>query len=112
MLAVSAPVESVAGVFWAIVPSLEFNVIGRFATGFPFASAAATESSHGPFGEPEYAGVPRITRLAAGIIGFTVNCAAEEVPPPGAGFVTLMLADPADATCALGTNAVRLVDDR
>jgi hypothetical protein len=53
MLAESEPVLSVVVEFCAIVPSLELTVTGRLGTGFPFASAAATESCHGPFGDPE-----------------------------------------------------------
>ena len=111
ILAVNAPVESVAGVFWLIVPSLEAIVMGRFGTGFPFESAAATDSNQGPFGEPEYAGVPRITRLAAAVTGLIVNCAADDVPPPGVGVVTLTVTVPADDNWALGITAVRLAEE-
>ena len=73
MLADSPPVVLVAGEFLVIVPSLKLNVIGRFGTGLPFESTAATDSNQGPFGEPEYAGVPMITRLAAAVTGVIVN---------------------------------------
>lgn len=111
MLADRDPLESVAGAFWVMVPSLEFSVRGRFDTGLPFESAAATDSNQGPLGDPAYAGVPRITRLAAAVTGVIVNCAADDVPPPGVGVVMLITAVPADDSWALGINAVRLVED-
>src|SRR5438552_3001033 len=41
--------------------------------------------------------------------GFTVNCCALEVPPPGAGFVTVMLNVPAVARSVTGIAAVSCV---
>jgi hypothetical protein len=57
--------ELVAAAFWLIVPSLELSAMGTFEEGLPFESVAATDSNQGPLGEPEYTGVPRITRVAA-----------------------------------------------
>ena len=41
----------------------------------------------------------------------TVSVFVPEVPPPGAGLVTVMLTEPAVATVDAGTAAVRLVDE-
>src|SRR5437660_7622577 len=41
--------------------------------------------------------------------GFTVNCCALEVPPPGAGFVTVILNVPAVARSVAGIAAVSCV---
>ena len=97
MLAIIVPVESVVAESWLTVPSLELSVMGRFGTGLPFESAAAADSIQGPLGEPEYTGVPRITRLVAAITGVTVNCAADEVPAPAPVVVTVTAMVPADA---------------
>jgi hypothetical protein len=85
--------------------------MGRFGMGLPAESVAATDTSQGPLGEPEYAGVARITSLAAAVIGLIVNCAPEEVPPPGVGVETLTVAVPAEVNWALGINAVRLDEE-
>jgi hypothetical protein len=111
MLVVTAPVEPVAVKVWAIVPSLEFSVMGRFGTGLPFVSAAATDNSHGPLGDPKYAGVARMTSFAATTIGLIVNCAPDDVPPPGVGVETLTVAVPAEDNWALVINAVRLDEE-
>ena len=106
MLAVSMPLLSVAAEFCVIVPSVDLTVTGRLGTGFPIESAAATDSCHGPFGDPEYTGVARITILAAATTGVIVNCAPAEVPPPGVGVATVTVAFPAEASWAAGITAV------
>src|SRR5207248_2550237 len=56
--------------------------------------------------------IPLITPNAFDVMtsfGFTVNCCALEVPPPGAGFVTVMLNVPAVARSVTGIEAVSCV---
>ncbi len=56
--------------------------------------------------------IPLITPNAFDVMtsfGFTVNCCALEVPPPGAGFVTVMLNVPAVARSVTGIAAVSCV---
>ncbi len=77
----------------------------------PLESAAATDITHGPVCEPLYAGLATITKLFAAVAEVIVNCADDDVPPPGAGVVTFTDTVPDDDSFALGMTAVSCVDE-
>ena len=77
----------------------------------PFESAAATDNDQGPVGDPLYAGIATTTSLLAAVTELIVNCAPDDVPPPGEGVVTLTVPVPDKDNWLVGITAVSVVDE-
>jgi hypothetical protein len=112
MLAVEALATSSAGT-WAVSDVEELKVVG---SGVPFQSIVDELMKLLPVTTSEKVAVPAITlegeREEIAGTGFTAvmaNVAAPEVPPPGAGVTTVMLAVPAALTSDAGTCATSWV---